>query len=96
MQRFEFERLLLSRIGRRRLLFGAGAMTGLAIATQFSRRVIAQPQFSDYPFKLGVASGDPRPRSVVLWTRLAPDPLNGGECHSRTSLSSGKLRLTRA
>ncbi|GAA3742612.1 alkaline phosphatase PhoD [Salinactinospora qingdaonensis] len=27
------------------------------------------------PFTLGVASGDPRPDSVVLWTRLAPDPL---------------------
>lgn len=30
------------------------------------------------PFTLGVASGDPDPVSVVLWTRLAPDPLNGG------------------
>ena len=29
-------------------------------------------------FSLGVASGDPMPDSVVLWTRLAPDPLNGG------------------
>jgi alkaline phosphatase D len=26
-------------------------------------------------FTLGVASGDPWPRSVVLWTRLAPRPL---------------------
>jgi alkaline phosphatase D len=30
------------------------------------------------PFTLGVASGDPLPDGVVLWTRLAPDPLNGG------------------
>lgn len=30
------------------------------------------------PFTLGVASGNPRDDSVVLWTRLAPDPLNGG------------------
>ena len=30
------------------------------------------------PFTLGVASGDPDPTSVVLWTRLAPDPLDGG------------------
>ena len=30
------------------------------------------------PFTLGVASGDPLPSAVVLWTRLAPDPLNGG------------------
>ncbi|WP_433306911.1 alkaline phosphatase D family protein [Actinoplanes sp. CA-030573] len=28
-----------------------------------------------YPFSLGVASGDPAPDSVVLWTRLAPSPL---------------------
>jgi alkaline phosphatase D len=30
------------------------------------------------PFTLGVASGSPRDTSVVLWTRLAPDPVNGG------------------
>lgn len=30
------------------------------------------------PFTLGVASGDPGPGTVVLWTRLAPDPLAGG------------------
>ncbi len=29
-------------------------------------------------FKLGVASGDPAPDSMVLWTRLAPRPLEGG------------------
>jgi alkaline phosphatase D len=32
----------------------------------------------DYPFKLGVASGDPTPDGFVLWTRLAPEPLTGG------------------
>ena len=36
------------------------------------RAVAATP----YPFKLGVASGEPAPDSVVLWTRLAPAPLN--------------------
>lgn len=30
------------------------------------------------PFTLGVASGDPTADGMVLWTRLAPDPLNGG------------------
>lgn len=30
------------------------------------------------PFTLGVASGDPDEESVVLWTRLAPQPLEGG------------------
>lgn len=29
-------------------------------------------------FALGVASGDPTSNSVILWTRLAPDPMNGG------------------
>lgn len=32
-------------------------------------------KFKDNPFKLGVASGDPFPDGVVLWTRLAPEPL---------------------
>ena len=30
------------------------------------------------PFTLGVASGDPTPESVILWTRLAPVPSDGG------------------
>lgn len=38
----------------------------------------ARSRFSDYPFQLGVASGSPTPTGVVLWTRLAPEPLNGG------------------
>lgn len=29
-----------------------------------------------YPFSLGVASGSPLPHSVILWTRILPDPLN--------------------
>ncbi|MCH2203096.1 MAG: alkaline phosphatase D family protein [Fuerstiella sp.] len=35
-------------------------------------------KFKTNPFTLGVASGDPSSDGVVLWTRLAPDPLNGG------------------
>ena len=35
-------------------------------------------ELSADPFTLGVASGDPSPGGVVLWTRLAPDPLQGG------------------
>jgi alkaline phosphatase D len=34
--------------------------------------------FADYPFKLGIASGDPSADGFVLWTRLAPDPLSDG------------------
>src|SRR5689334_14669187 len=31
---------------------------------------------TSYPFSLGVASGSPRANSVVLWTRILPDPLD--------------------
>lgn len=78
MDRFNFERLLPLQVKRRRLLLGAGALTGLVLASQWPNRVVAQPKFSAYPFSLGVASGDPLPDGVVLWTRLAPDPLHGG------------------
>jgi len=49
------------------LMLGTGAVT--------SNQALARPFFSGDPFKLGVASGDPLPDGVVLWTRLAPDPL---------------------
>ena len=39
---------------------------------------VTRPRFSAYPFTLGVASGSPSSDGVVLWTRLAPDPLHGG------------------
>ncbi len=57
------------------LLRSAALSAAMALPTQ---RVIAQPRFSQNPFSLGVASGYPQPDAVVLWTRLAPDPLNGG------------------
>ncbi|MGV0027835.1 alkaline phosphatase D family protein [Phormidesmis priestleyi] len=78
MDWYNSSRLLSTRFKRRDLLRGAGVLTGVAIASQFSARVMAQPRFSGYPFTLGVASGDPLPDGVLLWTRLAPDPLNGG------------------
>jgi alkaline phosphatase D len=43
-----------------------------------SEPIVLRPTFTGYPFTLGVASGSPGPTSVVLWTRLAPDPLHGG------------------
>jgi len=36
------------------------------------------PRLPDDPFTLGVACGDPLPDGFVLWTRLAPEPLEGG------------------
>jgi alkaline phosphatase D len=40
--------------------------------------VQTRPRFERSPFTLGVASGDPTDDGVVLWTRLAPDPLAPG------------------
>ncbi len=61
--------------------FLANAAT-LAAATAWADRaegaVQSQPKFSAYPFQLGVASGDPSADGMVLWTRLAPKPLEGG------------------
>ena len=69
----------LARLSRRDLLRIAGALGAAAVAPPLaSRGLIAAPAFTAYPFSLGVASGDPLPDGVVLWTRLAPDPLNGG------------------
>ena len=79
MEHLQIDRWLLASMQRRRFLVGAGFLTGTLIASQWPhRRLVAAPKFSDYPFKLGVASGEPLPDGVVLWTRLAPDPLNGG------------------
>jgi len=45
--------------------------------------VYAATPFQQYPFSLGVMSGDPAPDGFVLWTRLAPDPLHGGGMDSK-------------
>jgi alkaline phosphatase D len=52
------------------------ATTSTMAATTTS--VLADVQLSGDPFTLGVASGDPDATSVVLWTRLAPEPFTGG------------------
>ncbi|MBD2168220.1 alkaline phosphatase [Calothrix membranacea FACHB-236] len=77
MEFMHCNQLLNNRCRRRSFLLGAGFLTGLAMTSQWSP-AIAKTKFSGYPFSLGVASGDPLPDGVVLWTRLAPDPLNGG------------------
>jgi alkaline phosphatase D len=59
----------------RRLFLAYGA--ALAAVPHLATRAIAADRrvtFPADPFTLGVASGDPDPTSVVLWTRLAPDP----------------------
>ena len=50
----------------------AAALTTTGLAT--AGRAAASSTITD-PFTLGVASGDPLPDGVVLWTRLAPNPV---------------------
>lgn len=52
---------------RRRVLGGLAVATALSILSPFARSAGI-----DYPFTLGVASGDPLPDGFVIWTRLAP------------------------
>ncbi len=55
---------------RRRDLIG-----GLAAAPLLMSRAARAQIFADFPFSLGVASGDPAPDGFVIWTRLAPSPM---------------------
>lgn len=60
-------------INRRRFLLSSSGLILLRTPQSLFAASAPGPLFS-----LGVASGCPRPDRVVLWTRLAPDPLNGG------------------
>lgn len=65
--------------GRRSFLTRTGAaLLGLAAASQIPTDVTSAQKYVSDPFTLGVASGDPLPDGFVIWTRLAPDPLNAG------------------
>jgi alkaline phosphatase D len=71
----------------RRTLLSAGVLTGSALAVTAApaaatsqrldlRPTAAAPRLPADPFTLGVASGDPAPDGFVIWTRLAPRPLD--------------------
>jgi alkaline phosphatase D len=66
-------------LSRRSFLAGSASF---AVATLLGARAqgagAGGPKFSAYPFSLGVASGDPAPDGMVLWTRLAPRPREPG------------------
>ena len=57
---------------RRSLLRMASALAASAIVAPLAACATRTPHFTSDPYTLGVASGCPRPGSVVLWTRLAP------------------------
>ena len=60
---------MMTVVGRRNLLLAAPA---LALSCAGPARALGTP------FPLGVASGEPTPSGVVLWTRLAAEPLATG------------------
>jgi alkaline phosphatase D len=66
----------MSIVSRRAFLAGGAAFFVFPRPT--SAKVRRNVRFSSSPFTLGVASGEPTSDGIVLWTRLAPDPLNGG------------------
>lgn len=68
---------------RRTLLRAMGGLTllaGLSPRALFAQPMFTGPVFRDPlgadPFTLGVASGDPWSDGFVIWTRLAPHPLD--------------------
>jgi alkaline phosphatase D len=79
-------------LSRRRLITGLGAGAAGLVAGPLlvgSQSVAAVPRpgapvrLPSNLFTLGVASGDPEPDGFVLWTRLAPAPLDGGGMPNR-------------
>ncbi|MFJ9663474.1 alkaline phosphatase D family protein [Streptomyces sp. NPDC101219] len=83
------------RLARRRFLTVTAAAAALAFTTNLpSRGAFAATELDGArltadPFTLGIASGDPRPDSVLLWTRLAPAPFeaDGGLGQRRVPVS---------
>lgn len=64
-------------VSRRALLAGVGAVAFCAPSLIGCANREANRDFGGAnPFKLGVASGEPGPNGVVLWTRLATVPLS--------------------
>ena len=63
---------------RRDFLITTLLSSGLIISDQWQSEAASIPDFSQSPFTLGVASGDPQSDRIIIWTRLAPNPLKGG------------------
>src|SRR5687767_14748712 len=67
------------RPNRRAFLKATASLATAALwSTQAFGAVKRLPNFSGYPFQVGVASGDPLDDGFVIWTRLCPKHLEGG------------------
>ncbi|MEV4073773.1 alkaline phosphatase D family protein [Nonomuraea fuscirosea] len=60
---------------RRALLAGGASLAVAGVTAPRAVRAAARRAPLRDPFRLGVASGEPAPDGMVLWTRLATDPL---------------------
>jgi alkaline phosphatase D len=66
-------------VGRREFVRYVAAVSAIPfLPTLVTGQIVDNPTFAADPFGLGVASGDPESDGVVLWTRLAPQPLEPG------------------
>ncbi|WP_026208060.1 alkaline phosphatase D family protein [Catelliglobosispora koreensis] len=66
----------MKKVNRRTFVLGGVATAGAFALTMPNGSKANGLATIAYPFKLGVASGEPDSSSVVLWTRLAPTPLH--------------------
>lgn len=71
---------------RRDFLADVARLAALSAIVPTDWRVVTRASFADDPFTLGVASGDITSTGGILWTRLAPRPLDpdGGMPGPRT------------
>jgi alkaline phosphatase D len=66
-------------VNRRTFLRGLGGAALLTATRGFLRGgAWGNPVFAAFPFSLGVAAGDPTPDGFVIWTKIAPHPLERG------------------
>lgn len=61
---------------RRNFLGDLTRYAAIGAAAPSLDRLSRRFRFADNPFVLGVASGDPLPTGGVLWTRIAPRPMD--------------------
>ena len=80
---------------RRRTFVALASLSVLGRPWAQPARMLQPPVLPQDPFTLGVASGDPKPQRIVLWTRLAPDPLGNGGMPSLPAEVTWELGLDR-
>jgi alkaline phosphatase D len=62
-------------VSRRMFLAYSASISTLPMLGRLASAKTVKPELKSNPFTLGVASGDPSADGFVLWTRLAPEPL---------------------